>query len=363
MAWLDNHGELEVFDVYSKSIVNAWRIIAEGEEMPFGHGLFLSGDGMLVAAVFGKNFRVFDVATRTEVASLEGHTGNIGVVSFSSDGRRVVTGSDDKTARIWDLRTRKEIANLRGHSHNVTGAAFTPDLASIVTSSFFKDETILWNARTGAKIKQYGGSTHAEIERSFSKSGKLLTIGNNEYRIVVIDLTDYSIRGTLIGHENSVASAVFGHDDRWIASASHDGTVRVWDLATGEQLQKFDRQDLGKAFNVSFLANDTYVAASESFGGREIRLYALSPTLTMSAFERRNYVCGMHLLGVQAFRSDEMNDIVLRGREQLRNPCRHRGPFSLNYYVQAGEESWQWINSIVSHLKASAAPELRVMTP
>jgi WD40 repeat protein len=358
VAWLNDRGVMIVFDVYSKSVVNSWpALLIENDAKPRAQPIFLNEDGTLVAVGVGNTCRVFDVATGKMVALLEGHTGDIRAAGFSSDGKQLVTGAEDKSARLWNLETGKEIANLAGHRHYVTSAAFTPDQNVIVTTSLFADETIFWNAHTGAKIKEYDGSSHGDIGRSFSKSGKLLAIGNDAHQVTVIDLTDYSIRNTLTGHENSVSSVVFGHNDRWLASTSTDGTARVWDLASGEQLQKFDGLDPERSFAIGFLANDTRLIANDSFGGRDVKIFAMSPALTMSALERWNYVCETSLQGMQAFRGDEMEDIILRGRGSLQNPCRRRGPLSLAYYRQAAEDSWQWIKSVFNpRPKTSTAP-------
>ena len=42
---------------------------------------------------------------------------------------------------------------------------------------------------------------------------------------------------TLEGHTDSVTSVVFSHDDKRVASASHDHTVKIWDAASGKCLQ------------------------------------------------------------------------------------------------------------------------------
>ena len=67
--------------------------------------------------------------------------------TFSPNGTRIVTASDDKTARVWDATTGNVIAILRGHQDLVRSAAFSPDGSRIVTAS---DDTTarIWDAGT-----------------------------------------------------------------------------------------------------------------------------------------------------------------------------------------------------------------------
>jgi dipeptidyl aminopeptidase/acylaminoacyl peptidase len=47
--------------------------------------------------------RLWDSATGSECGSLNGHTGPVRVLDFSSDGRQLVSGSDDTTVMVWDV--------------------------------------------------------------------------------------------------------------------------------------------------------------------------------------------------------------------------------------------------------------------
>ncbi|MHB8629170.1 MAG: WD40 repeat domain-containing protein [Aggregatilineales bacterium] len=41
------------------------------------------------------------------------------------------------------------------------------------------------------------------------------------------------------GHQNSIKSVAFSPDDKFILSGSDDGTARLWDVATGQQVRQF----------------------------------------------------------------------------------------------------------------------------
>ena len=47
------------------------------------------------------------------IFTLYGHTGGVGTVAFSSDGKRIVTGSADRTVKVWDARTGTPLLELK----------------------------------------------------------------------------------------------------------------------------------------------------------------------------------------------------------------------------------------------------------
>jgi len=56
-------------------------------------------------------------------------------VSFSPDGRQVLTGSWDNTARLWDAATGRELRRFEGHTSAVTSVCFSPDGRQVLTGS------------------------------------------------------------------------------------------------------------------------------------------------------------------------------------------------------------------------------------
>ena len=128
---------------------------------------------------------------REGMNTLTGHSSGVMSVSFSPDGARIVSGSDDNTVRVWDAVTGRIINTLTGHNGLVMSVSFSPDGSQIVSGSY--DNTVrVWDAVTG------------------------------------------EVTNTLMGHGGPVNSVSFSPDGSRIVSGSDDNTVRVWDAVTGE---------------------------------------------------------------------------------------------------------------------------------
>jgi WD40 repeat protein len=73
-----------------------------------------SADGSRIVTSAGTEARVFDAASGREIAVLKGHKSDVNDVTFSPDGTRIATGSDDRHVRIWDANKGSEITALEG---------------------------------------------------------------------------------------------------------------------------------------------------------------------------------------------------------------------------------------------------------
>jgi WD40 repeat protein len=94
---------------------------------------------------------LWDVARGGRIATLNGHTSGISRVSFSPDGRRILTAAEDETARLWDGRTGAPLAVIGSHTGDVTSASFSPDGRFIATTS--GDDAIrIADGSTGAPV-------------------------------------------------------------------------------------------------------------------------------------------------------------------------------------------------------------------
>jgi WD40 repeat protein/TPR repeat protein len=119
------------------------------------------GKQLLTKPSIGDAANVWDLETGELIIALK-HEAELDFAHFSSDGKKVVTGSLDRTARVWDARTGKLLMPL-AHKHGVLWAAFTPDDTRILTLSGDGSPRV-WDARTGELISSL--APHDDYVRS-----------------------------------------------------------------------------------------------------------------------------------------------------------------------------------------------------
>jgi len=112
-----------------------------------GQGLLAVGSSLGIAGVW-------DVSSRSRIATLEGHTHRVNSIVFSPDGGVIVTGSDDGTARAWNAVTGEDRAVFAGHADRVRAVACSADGSLVATGS--SDGTArLWDAGSGREIAAF----------------------------------------------------------------------------------------------------------------------------------------------------------------------------------------------------------------
>jgi WD40 repeat protein len=148
-------------------------------------------------------------------------------LSFSPEGKRLVTANADGTASIWNVSTgRRELPSLKGHEAALTSAAFSPDGSLVVTASADHD-AMVWNARTGDQ--KYLLSIHGAIvsDAEFSPDGRwIVTAGPGLAGLW--EVRTGRLLTLLRGHVGPLKTTVFGGSRYAIYTAGQDGTVRKY---------------------------------------------------------------------------------------------------------------------------------------
>jgi len=176
--------------------------------------------------------KVWEAATGGELLTLE--TGPSAAVAFSSEGSHLATANyEAKTATIWDADTGRELLTLAGHTGGVNHIAFSPDGSRLATAS---DDTTakVWDASTGQEFFTLSGHTDIVSSVAFSPDGTQLITGSWDHTAKIWDMGTGKELLTLSGFTDTVEARFSPDGTRCVMNTGNEALV--WDIATGERL-------------------------------------------------------------------------------------------------------------------------------
>jgi WD40 repeat protein len=262
---------------------HTWEIVALAFSQDSRRVATVSPDGVV---------RISDARSGKHLSTFSGHQGDVNAVAYSPDGSRIATGASDGSARLWDAATGEELLSLPGRTSEIYLVAFTPDGDRLLTTGV-NGYTQIWDIgvsggrdwltvpgpafRLGGVAFSPDGKTFAvPSDPSASREGSGVTIRDVGTGAVVATLRghdalvydfDFSVDGSklaaapgtgvsedpsnrtlpiwdvktgkleanLTGHGDQISAAALSPDGRHAVTASYDGTLREWDIATGKQ--------------------------------------------------------------------------------------------------------------------------------
>jgi WD40 repeat protein len=279
-ATISNDGEVRLFDLQTGKAINRF----EGHAQ-LVRSLSFSPDGKVLATASDEDyFRLWDPATGKPLQVFHHRAG---AVTFVGDGRTLATTAQWEGISLWEVATSKrtrqigtdhragnQVAFLPGDppvlACDLNGALTLTDPASgKVLPQMFRVEVdtlyspsltdylafavaadgktiavntkirgngpiVVWDARTGKELLRtaVSGSVLA-----LSGDGRLLAVSTNEGVVVVDGRTGKEKRRLAAG--SLVTAAAFTPDGRMLATASAEGSIRLWETTTWQQRHRF----------------------------------------------------------------------------------------------------------------------------
>ena len=287
--------------------VELW-LVTTGEQvgsLEHGHpvtSVVFSRDGTALASGSWDETKLWDVDVRRHLGTWEvaqdsaGFQNTSNSISFSPDGKTLGSGFEDGTVRLWDVATQSEVAILEGHADRVNSCRFSPD-GALLASGANDDTAVLWDLATQTEIATLGeraepgpeggisiGDSKWVLSVSFSPDGALLAAGDSDGTVTLWDTATQAPVGTLQGQTDHIRDDIttlsFTPDGAVLVSGAADGTVLLWDVGTGSATALPGHVSFT---SMAFSPNGTRLASGLSDG--TVRLWDTATRAPVAALE------------------------------------------------------------------------------
>jgi WD40 repeat protein len=264
----------------------------------------------------------------------EGHTGEVWSVCFSPDGKRLASGANDGFIFLWDVASGRQVRVLPGHSTECAYLTFSPD-GRTVAAGGTKGTVNRWDALTGQPKEPWRWHAPGFEVRpvAYSPDGRLLASGGKDGLVQLLDAATGQLQDTFQGaptgqsrpfycnlafspdgrtlaavtgapnatlrlrdmetkterrfpgHTDNILGLSFHPGGKLVATASWDGTVRLWGATPESQaVRTFDLRSAGKAaWCAAFTPEGRYLVAGLQDGTIAfLRVPALPPAYVLA---------------------------------------------------------------------------------
>ena len=168
-----------------------------------------------------KTVKLWEVSSGKQVKEFKGHSDYVYSVSFSSDGKFIVSGSKDKTVKLWNAIGALR-ANWKRNITDIYSVVYSPDGKLIATGSKNKNQLILWDAINGdVKISfSFRGSIVC-----FSPDGNYLVAGYDTLELW--DIKNNQRERKFHGYKENISALSFSPNGKLLVSGHTNGDVYI----------------------------------------------------------------------------------------------------------------------------------------
>jgi WD40 repeat protein len=225
----DRRSGLRSFNAAGALLAPGWAVVSPDP----AHCLsFRASGARLVTA--GDTVRTWNLADGTQAGALPGRTGQVRAVAADQDGRRVAAAWAEAVVSVWE--GNRLLWELTGHAGAVLTVAFGPRPGLLVSAG--DDETVrTWDLATGKQVACHSPLGYRVTVLAASPAGPALAAGCADGTILLYEasqrgaLPDWTDATVMTGHAHGITAMSFRGGD-CLATASRDGTARIWDLTT-----------------------------------------------------------------------------------------------------------------------------------
>ncbi|MBP2327712.1 WD40 repeat protein/serine/threonine protein kinase [Kibdelosporangium banguiense] len=246
VAWTDRG--VAVWDVESH---------VERARFPAANSLAMaySPDGSLVATTNKNNVDIHRVSDGAVVASLAGHTDDVLAMAFDRTGTQLASTSMDGSLRLWDTSKWTQIDVMTTVGGGLATVAFSPTGTGIMAAGI-GTTVYVWDRASRRQL--LGLATGSVTTFGLTVSGDGHTFLSADSAGVI---TVWAFQRSMLGTgDEALVSVAFQPKGKLLATAGGHGTVRLWDVTTGDMVKQLQGA-AGKSYHTEFSPDGAKIVA------------------------------------------------------------------------------------------------------
>lgn len=221
--------------------------------------------------------RLLDLETSAEVIKSVGRQAHvIKSLSFSPDSSQLASGAQDGTMFVWSSTTLEQVAGpLKGHKDSLWWVCYSPDGRKVASCD--REVIQIWDSTTWSRAGVAFGEQAWSL--AWSLDGHTLFAGCVDGSIKCYNPDTGVLHASYKGHSDVVFSITLSHKPHFIATASWDKTVRLWEANTFQQIGPTLPHDT-RVYSISISPDDSHlVSGAQDSIVRVWNLKTIAPAL------------------------------------------------------------------------------------
>nr|XP_020455227.1 apoptotic protease-activating factor 1 isoform X1 [Monopterus albus] len=185
---------------------------------------------LLAIAFSNYAVELWDLEANKKMADCSGHLSWVQRVQFSPDGSQLLSCSDDQTVRLWE--TKRVHTSKAIHLKRDSDVLFN-DEDIIVSAADNCNRLQVRNGRTGSVLFQSEEKSSRIRCTCMCRQPSVVALGQEDGTVQVLEVPSGKLLATLLGHTKTVLHCQFSHNGQILITSSEDTTIRLWRWQSG----------------------------------------------------------------------------------------------------------------------------------